>query len=58
MMRRLVLAAMVAAAAGGAGAGTASAECDPKAKVCLEQCLVGLPDRYDPTPELFPPCPK
>jgi hypothetical protein len=49
-MRRILVAAVVAAALGGLGAGSASAVCNPKYRpLCLSDCPGGLPDVKDPT---------
>lgn len=50
-MRRLLLAAIVAASLGGLGAGSASAVCDPDYRpLCLSDCPGPLlPDPRDPT---------
>lgn len=50
-MRRLLVAAIIAASAGSLGAGTASAVCDPDYRpLCLSDCPGPLlPDPRDPT---------
>lgn len=55
-MRRLLVAAVIAAAAGAVNA-PASAACDPKRPVCLTDCVV-KPPPGTPGGSLFEPCPR
>lgn len=58
-MRRLLVAALVAASVGSFGAGTASAVCDPDFEpLCLSPCLTDPIDPADPTEILHRPCPR
>lgn len=57
-MRRLLLAALVAAPLAGLGS-PASAYCDPKyAPLCLNDCQTRLPDVKDPLEYLRRVCPR
>lgn len=59
-MRRLLLAAAFAAAVTGSlGAGSASAYCDEKYEpLCLNDCVVSLPEPRDPLAWVFRVCPR
>lgn len=49
-MRRLLVAALVAASVGTLGAGTASAVCDPDYRpLCLSPCITDPIEHRDPT---------
>lgn len=58
-MRRLLVAAIVAASVGSLGAGTASAVCDPDFEpLCLSPCLTDPVDPRDPLEVLGRHCPR
>lgn len=58
-MRRLLVAAMIAASVGSLGASTASAVCDPDFEpLCLSPCLTDPVDPRDPTEVLGRYCPR
>lgn len=58
-MRRLLVAAVIAASAGSLGAGTAHAVCDPDYRpLCLSPCLTDPVDPRDPKEIATRVCPR
>lgn len=58
-MRRLLVAAVLAASVGSLGAGTANAVCDPDFRpLCLSPCLTDPIDPRDPAEFIGRACPR